>query len=89
MEEIKNPRVFISYAWTNDIFSQKVRDFSDRLLSVGIDVILDKYENSYGVELNTFMEKSVHDKTVTNVLMLLNPHYKEKADNQALWVLGE
>jgi len=79
--KISKPKVFISYAWTNKDYSQKVLDFVDRLIDVGIDALLDKYENGYGVELNQFMQKCVSDKTVTNVLMLLNPHYKEKADN--------
>ena len=82
MEEIK-PKVFISYAWTNDEYVLKVSEFVKRLRSDGIDTLFDQFDLESGNSLNNFMEKCVKDQTVTHVLMLLNPAYKEKADNRS------
>lgn len=80
--EIINPKVFISYAWTSEEYSNKVLEFVKRLLDNGIDVLFDKFEMKPGKELNNFMEQSVKDETVTHVLMLLNTNYAERADNR-------
>jgi hypothetical protein len=82
MANIENPKVFISYAWTNEEYAQRVVDFSKRLIGDGVEVLLDKFEMTPGKELNDFMEKCVKDKTVTNVIILLNPAYAQRADNR-------
>lgn len=79
---INNPKVFISYAWTNKEYSDKVLLFTHKLIDCGIEVIFDRFENTPGKDLLSFMEKSVNDKSVTNVLILLNPTYKQKADKR-------
>jgi hypothetical protein len=79
---MKNPKVFISYAWTSESYTEKVINLARRLMSDGIDVLLDKFEMTPGKELHNFMEKCVKDPTVTNVLILLNPTYAEKADGR-------
>ena len=80
--KIENPKVFISYAWTSDTYVNKVAAFANSLMRNGIDVLFDKFEMKPGHELNHFMEKSVKDPTVTNVLLLLNKTYQEKADKR-------
>jgi len=80
MSEIQNPKVFISYTWTNDEYIHRVVDFANRLRSDGIEVLLDQNDLKVGNDMNDYMEKCVTDKTVTNVLILLSPDYKEKAD---------
>ena len=80
--KIENPKVFISYAWTSDTYVNKVAAFANSLMRNGIDVLFDKFEMKPGHELNHFMEKSVTDPTVTNVLLLLNKTYQEKADKR-------
>ena len=82
MANIESPKVFISYAWTDEEYAQRVVDFSKRLISDGIEVLLDKFEMTPGKELNDFMEKCVKDDTVTNVIILLNPTYAQRADNR-------
>ena len=81
MEEFK-PKVFISYTWTNNEYINKVADFAKRLIQDGIDVLFDQFEMKPGKSLNNYMEKCVNDPTVTNVLLLLSPDYKEKADSR-------
>lgn len=82
MNKIDKPKVFISYAWTNEDYTDRVIDFSRRLMSDGVDVLLDKFEMHPGNELNNFMELCVKDKTITNVILLLNPTYAEKANGR-------
>ncbi|MCH5259224.1 MAG: toll/interleukin-1 receptor domain-containing protein [Lachnospiraceae bacterium] len=80
--KIAHPKVFISYAWTSDIYTNKVASFAAELQNIGIEVLFDKFETKPGNELNYFMERCVNDETVTNVLLLLNKTYKEKADKR-------
>lgn len=76
----KHPKVFLSYAWSDVEHKEKVRLFADRLISKGVDVVLDVYDNKPGHELNHFMEKSVKDDSVTHVLVITDKNYAEKAD---------
>lgn len=80
--KIENPKVFISYAWGTDEYQAKVLSFATALVDDGIDVILDKWDLSEGNDTNAFMEKCVTDQSITNVLMLLDPIYAEKADGR-------
>ena len=81
MSEIK-PKVFISYAWTSDEYTRKVYDFVKRLRNDGIETLFDQFDLKPGNSLHNYMEKCVSDPTVTNVLILLNPEYKKKADER-------
>lgn len=80
--KIEHPKVFISYAWTSDVYTNRVAAFAAELQNIGIEVLFDKFETKPGNELNYFMERCVNDETVTNVLLLLNKTYKEKADKR-------
>lgn len=79
-KKIQNPKVFISYAWGSDEYQNKILAFASQLVGVGIDVVLDKWDLSEGNDTYAFMEKCVTDKTITNVLILLDPIYAKKAD---------
>ncbi len=78
--EIPIPKVFISYSWTNQQHQDRVREWADRLLSNGIDVILDIYDLQEGQDKNAFMERMVTDPYVTHVLVICDKGYAEKAD---------
>lgn len=80
MEKIEKPKIFISYCWTNSEYITKVVEFAQRLRNDGIDVILDQFNMKLGNDTNNFMEKCVNDPSITNVLILLSPDYKTKAD---------
>lgn len=80
MTKIENPKIFISYCWSDDDYIVKVVDFAKRLRSDGINVVLDQFQMKLGNDMNNFMEKCVTDSTITNVLILLSPDYKIKAD---------
>ena len=78
--KIKTPKVFISYSWTTQQHQERVREWADRLLSDGVDVILDIYDLQEGQDKNAFMERMVTDPNVTHVLVICDKGYAEKAD---------
>lgn len=83
MERIDNPKVFISYAWGSQDYQMKVLALATTLVGDGIEVLLDKWEISAGNDMNYFMERSVADPTVTNVLILLDENYANKANSKS------
>src|SRR5215211_6366551 len=79
MAEIKPPKVFISYAWEDDIKTW-VLDFATRLRSDGVNAILDQWETAPGDQLTEFMEKSVRESDF--VVFICTPTYKRKSDRR-------
>lgn len=88
-KKIENPRVFMSYAWGSEEYQEKVLSFASQLVGDGIDVVLDKWDLSEGNDTYAFMEKCATDETVTNVLMLIDPIYAQKADAHSGGVVTE
>lgn len=80
MPDLIRPKVFISYSWTNQEYQDRVNEFVDRLRSVGVDTIYDKYDLGPGASIHAFMEQSVSDPSVTKVLILCDKKYVEKAN---------
>ena len=56
----KIPKVFISYSWTNQEHVENVENLAKRLMSDGIYVYLDIWDAPEGIDLNHYMEKTVH-----------------------------
>lgn len=79
---IEHPKVFISYAWGSEDYRLKVRSFATDLMGNGIDVLLDQWSLKEGNDTCAFMERSVTDSTITNVLILLDPVYEKKANER-------
>lgn len=77
-----NPKVFISYSWTNQQHQELVKEWADRLIADGIDVTLDLYDLKEGHDKYAFMEKMVLDSTITHVLIISDKGYAEKADQR-------
>ncbi len=82
LDPIEQPRVFISYSWDSAEYKEKVASLATKLMGDGIDVLLDQWEMIEGNDLYAFMERSVSDDSVTNVLMLLSPQYSDRADKR-------
>jgi hypothetical protein len=76
------PRVFISYAWTNPIHQQWVVNLATSLRRDGVDVVLDVWDLKPGQDKFQFMEQIVADPSVSNVLMICNAVYAQKADGR-------
>lgn len=78
--KIENPKVFISYAWGDKDYENLVLSFATQLVNDGIDVVIDKWDLTEGNDTYAFMEKCVNEPSITNVLILLDPAYAEKAN---------
>ena len=81
--KIEKPKIFISYAWGSREYQNKVLALANDLVSVGIDVLFDKWDLKEGHDTYVYMEKCVNDDTVTNVIILLDPIYEEKANERS------
>ena len=82
-KQIEHPKVFISYAWGTKEHDEKVLALAIELMEVGIEVVLDKWDLKEGNDTYSFMEKSVSDDSITNVLILIDPNYAKKANARA------
>ncbi|WEG33871.1 TIR domain-containing protein [Amygdalobacter indicium] len=80
---IEHPKIFISYAWGSKEHDEKVIALAANLKGDGVDVIFDKWQLKEGNDTFKFMEKSVLDESITNVLILIDPIYAKKANERA------
>lgn len=77
---MNNPKVFISYSWSNQEHEQWVIDFATELRKNGVDIILDKWELKEGNDVITFMETMVKD--CEKVIIVCDRIYAEKANDR-------
>lgn len=74
------PKVFISYSWSDQLHQELVKHWADRLVADGVDVVLDIYDLKEGHDKYAFMERMVTDSSVTHVLVVCDKKYAEKAN---------
>ena len=78
-EFTKPPKVFISYAWEDDV-KIWVRAFAKQLRKDGVETVLDQWDTHYGDQLPEFMEKAVRESDF--VILVCTPKYKMKSDKR-------
>ena len=78
MEDTRRQKVFISYCWSSEEYIERVLKLAERLMSDGVDVILDRWDLQVGQDVYSFMEKSISE--ADKVLILCDERYVEKAD---------
>ncbi|MBB5033101.1 toll/interleukin-1 receptor domain-containing protein [Prosthecobacter vanneervenii] len=76
------PKVFISYSWASQSHQERVKEWADRLLADGINVVLDLYDLKEGQDKYAFMERMVTDAEVTHVLVISDKSYTDKANTR-------
>ena len=79
---MKNPKVFISYSWSNPQHEQWVINLATELRQAGVDVILDKWDLKEGYDAIAFMEKMVTDPEIKKVIIVSDRIYAKKADSR-------
>lgn len=79
MQEDRIPKVFISYSWSSE---EIVVPLAERLVSHGVDIILDKWSLKEGQDKYAFMERCVNDPTITKVLIVCDKKYADKANSR-------
>ncbi len=78
-----NPKLFISYSWSNSDHEQWVLDLATELRTeYSVDVILDKWDLKEGHDAHAFMEQMVRDDNIKKVLLICDKKYAEKANNR-------
>lgn len=77
-----NPKVFISYSWTSHQHQNVIREWSEKLIDDGVEVLFDVFDLKEGNDKYVYMEKMVTDPTVTHVLAFCDQKYKIKADSR-------
>ncbi len=82
MSETSIPKVFISYSWSSPKHEKSIIEIATKLMSDGVEVILDKWDLREGQDLNVFMEQMVTDDTIIRVLIFIDRRYAEKADGR-------
>lgn len=79
MQNDKIPKVFISYSWSSDAL---VLELAQRLVSHGVEVVLDKWDLKEGHDKYAFMERCVNDQEITKVLIVCDKAYAQKANDR-------
>jgi hypothetical protein len=77
------PRAFISYSWTNPIHEDWVINLAERLVSDGVDVVIDKWTLKEGQDKFNLMESMVKATDIDKVLILLDSKYADKANERS------
>lgn len=72
------PKVFFSYSHDNQSHKDWILYLATRLMSNGVDVILDQWDLALGEDLPRFMESSLRD--ADRVLAICTSQYVEKAN---------
>jgi hypothetical protein len=80
MKDNPSPKIFISYSWSSDEHIAWVASLGERLMSDGIDVILDQWSLEDGHDVNAFMEKMVSDPSIKRVVSVSDSVYASKAN---------
>lgn len=74
---ITHPKVFVSYSWTS---KDRAIALADRLMSNGVQVVIDVYDLKEGMDKYAFMQKIVDDDSIEKVLILCDKAYRDKAN---------
>lgn len=83
LKTLYNPKVFISYSWTNKDHEQWVLDLAERLMQDGVNVILDKWDLKEGQDTFAFMESMVRSaEKIDKVLIICDRGYKDKSNSR-------
>ena len=76
------PKMFISYRWSNPNHEEWVLALATALVSLGVDVQLDKWHLREGQDALAFMESMVTDPTIEKVLLICDEGYVFRADDR-------
>jgi hypothetical protein len=78
----QNNKIFISYSWSTPNHEQWVINLAEKLMSDGVNVIIDKWYLKEGNDKYSFMESMVKSEDIDKVLIILDKKYAEKANQR-------
>lgn len=76
------PKLFLSYSWSNPEHEARVLQLAEELTSQGVHVLLDKWDLQPGHDANAFMESMVTEPSVRKVALLCDKKYAEKSNSR-------
>lgn len=80
LDNAKPKKVFISYSWSSEKHREWVIDLAERLVSDGIDVVIDEWSLEDGHDIYAFMESMVNDPGIDRVIIISDAAYAAKAN---------
>lgn len=80
---MSNPKLFISYSWTDQDHEAWVVQLATELQESGVEVVLDKWDLKEGHDAHAFMERMVSDPEITKVLIVCDKKYVDKTDGRS------
>jgi TIR domain len=80
-------RAFISYSWDSEAHKDWVRSLANRLITNGVDTILDQYDLEVGADRFVFMETASRQADV--ILFVCTPEYVLRANERRSGVGAE
>lgn len=78
IDTIKNPRVFISYAWGNPEVQEWAKSLTNKLCGHGVNARFDKYHLKVGNDMPQWMTDEIIK--ADKVLLICDEYYAEKAN---------
>lgn len=72
--------IFVSYCQESTANSEKIHEIADKLETLGLKVVIDKYDLTIGNDINHFMNALANDD-FRAILVMCTSEYKRKADN--------
>jgi len=76
----KRPSVFISYSWDSPAHKRWVEGLALRLVTAGVDVVLDQWQLRPGQSLTEFMEKEI--KRAGHIIIVCSPQYAKRSNQR-------
>lgn len=81
-DSTNSPKVFISYSWKPTANRERVMQLAERLMSDGVNVVIDVWDLKEGNDIYKFMERMVNDQSINRVLLISNKNYMERANKR-------
>lgn len=72
------PKVFISYSWTSQNHQNTIREWAEKLIDDGVEVLFDQFDLKEGNDKYAYMEKMITDQSVTHVLAFCDENINKK-----------
>lgn len=80
-----SPKVFISYSWESEAHREWVTDLGTRLLSDGVNVMMDDFQLQAGDQLPHFMERAIRE---SNFVLIICTHGYRRSVEERLGGVG-
>ena len=77
----RNPRLFLSYSWGNDVHRRWVLKLAADLIRNGVHVLVDEWDlRNYNDDLHLFMESGIRESDF--VVLVCTPEYAKRANGR-------